>query len=158
MALSSISPGSLLDSPLASTLTTSTNQAVSTGARLNSGSTATGSTTYNALDPLTQDLVTLLKALASGNLTEARSDLAKYKADLKAQKSAASDSTARDVATLSRGLTSASTAQTGNVNDNLVAKLSASLSAGSLQGALYDLSGYLVQHGQASGGLINTVA
>ena len=66
--------------------------------------------------------------------------------------------TARDVATLSRGLTSATTAQTGNGSENLVAKLSASLSAGSLQGALYHLSGYLVQHGQASGGLINTVA
>jgi hypothetical protein len=157
VALSSVSPGSLLDSPLASTLTTSTNQAVSTGTRLNSGTTS-GSTAYNALDPLTQDLVALLKALAYGNLAEAKSDLAKYKADLKIQTTAASNNTGRDVATLSKGLTSASTSQTANVNDNLVAKISASLSSGSLQGALYDLSGYLVQHGQASGGLINTVA
>jgi hypothetical protein len=154
---SSISPGSLLDSPLASTLTTSTNQAVSTGARLNSGSSAGASTASAAPDPLTQDLVTLLKALAYGDVAGAKSDLAKYKADLKAQTTAAAASNTNYVATLSNGLTSANAAQTGNVSDTLVANISASLNSGSVLGALHDLSGYLVRQGQASGGLINTL-
>lgn len=159
MPLSSVSPGSLLDSPLASTLTTSSNQAVSTGARLHSGP-ATGATpAYASLDPLTQDLITLLKALAYGDLAGARSDLAKYKADLKAQTTAAANGQGKDVATLSRSASTGASSSTQNNSgsDSLVASISASLSSGSVQGALHDLTGYLVQHGQASGGLINTL-
>jgi hypothetical protein len=173
VALSSISPGSLLDSPLASTLTTNTNQAVSTGARLstsqalstgtrlNTTSARNGSTSDSALDPLTQDLITLLKALAYGDIAGAKTDLAKYKADLKAETTAATaNNSATDVVSLDKGLASGSTAGTQAVNqsDTLVTRISNSLSSGSIQGALKDLTGYLVQTGHGSGGLINTVA
>jgi hypothetical protein len=158
VSLSSISPGSLLDSPLASTLTASTNQAVSTGTHLNTTSALNGSTS-SSIDPITQDLITLLKALAYGDIAGARTDLAKYKADLKAQTTAASNNEAKDLASLYKGLTSGSTAGTQAVNqsDSLVASISASLNSGSVQGALKDLTGYLLQNGQVSGGLINTL-
>jgi hypothetical protein len=159
LSLSSISAGSLLDSPLASTLIPSTNQAVSTGVGFNSSSALSGSTSYAPLDPLTQDLITLLKALAYGDIAGAKTDLAKYKADLKAQTAAAGVySGAEDPASFHEGLISGSTAGTQAVNqsDTLVANISASLNSGSVQAALQDLTGYLVHNGQVSGGLINT--
>jgi hypothetical protein len=160
VSLSSISAGSLLDSPLASTLTASTNQAVSTGTRSVTASVLNGSTSYASPDPLTQDLISLLKALAYGDIAGAKTDLAKYKADLKAQTTApGAGNGADDVASIYEGLTSASIAGTRTVNqsDSLVASISASLKSGSVQGALQDLTGYLVQNGQVSGGLINTL-
>ena len=159
MSLSSISAGSLLDSPLASTLTPNTNHAVSTGIGFDSSSALGGNTSYAPLDPLTQDLITLLKALAYGDIAGAKTDLAKYKADLKAQTAAAgAKNGAEEAASLHEGLTSGSTAGTRTVNqsDTLVANISASLNSGSVQAALQDLTGYLVHNGQVSGGLINT--
>ena len=158
MSRSSISPGSLLDSPLASTLTASTNQAVSTGTRLNTASALNGNTSSASLDPITQDLITLLKSLAYGDVAGAKTALAKYKADLKAQ-TTTSNNDAKDLASLYKGLTSGSTAGTQAVNqsDSLAASISASLNSGSVEGALKDLTGYLVQNGQVSGGLINTL-
>jgi hypothetical protein len=159
VSLSSISPGSLLDSPLASTLTTSTNQALSTGTGFNTSTSANGSTSYSSPDPLTQDLVSLLKALAYGDIAGAKSSLAKYKADLKTQTTAASNNGAKEAATLSKGLTSASSGvgQASNAGESLVASISASLNSGSVRGALQALTSYLVQSGQVSGGLINTL-
>lgn len=159
MSLSSISAGSLLDSPLASTLTPNTNHAVSTGIGFDSSSALSGNTSYAPLDPLTQDLITLLKALAYGDIAGAKTGLAKYKADLKAQTAAAgANDRAEDLASLHEGLTSGSTASTRAVNqsDTLVANISSSLNSGSVQAALQDLTGYLVHNGQVSGGLINT--
>lgn len=159
MSLSSISAGSLLDSPLASTLTTSNNHAVSTRTNFDTASAVNGSASYASPDPLTQDLITLLKALAYGDIAGAKTDLAKYKADLKAQTTVAdANNGAKDVASLYEGLTSASTAGTQAVHqsDSLVANISAFLNSGSVQGALQDLTGYLVRNGQVSGGLINT--
>jgi hypothetical protein len=159
VSLSSISAGSLLDSPLASTLTASTNQAVSTGTRSVAASALNGSTSHASLDLLTQDLISLLKALAYGDIAGAKTDLAKYKADLKAQTTApGAGNGANGVASINEGLTSASIAGTVNQSDSLVASISASLKSGSVQGALQDLTGYLVQNGQVSGGLINTLA
>jgi hypothetical protein len=159
VSLSAITPGSLLDSPLASTLTASTNQAVATGTRLDTASALNGSTSYVSIDPITQDLITLLKSLAYGDIAGAKTDLAKYKADLKAQNTATSNNVAKDLASLYKGLTSGGTAGTQAVNqsDSLVASISASLNSGSVRGALQDLTGYLVQNGQVSGGLINTL-
>ncbi len=161
MSLSSISAGSLLDSPLASTLTPSTNNAVSTGIGSGSASALSGSTSYAPLDPLTQDLITLLKALAYGDIAGAKTDLAKYKADLKAQTAAAGASNrAGNVASLQELPASGGTVGTRAVNqsDTLVANIAASLNSGSVQGALQDLTSYLVHNGQVSGGLINTQA
>lgn len=158
MSLSSISAGSLLDTPLASTLTASTNQAVSTGTRLDTASGVNGSTSYSSLDPLTQDLITLLKALAYGDIAGAKTDLAKYKADLKSQTTGAvANNGAKDLPSRYEGLTSGSTAGTqgADLSDTLVANISASLNSGSIQAALQDLTGYLVHNGQVSGGLIN---
>jgi hypothetical protein len=156
MSLSSISAGSLFDTPLASTLTPSTNQAVSTGTHLDTASALNGNTSYAAPDPLTQDLIALLKALAYGDIAGAKTDLAKYKADLKAQTtSAGASNAAKKLTSLYSGGTAGT--QAVNQSDSLVATLSASLNSGSLQGALQDLTGYLVQNGQVSGGLINTL-
>jgi hypothetical protein len=160
MSLSSISAGSLFDTPLASTLTTSTNQAVSTRTHLDTASALTRGTSYVAPDVLTQDLTALLKALAYGDIAGAKTDLAKYKADLKAQTASnGASNAANNLASLYKGVSFGSTAGTQAVNqsDNLVASISASLNSGSVQGALQDLTGYLVQNGQVSGGLINTL-
>jgi hypothetical protein len=160
MSLSSISAGSLFDTPLASTLTPSTSQAVSTGTHLDTASALNGSTSSASLDPLTQDLIALLKALAYGDIAGAKTDLAKYKADLKAQTTAAgANNAAKNLASPYEGLTSGGTAGTQAVNqsDSLVASISAALNSGSVQGALQDLTGYMVQNGQVSGGLINTL-
>ena len=117
MSLSSISAGSLLDSPLASTLTASTNQAVSTGTSSVRASALNGSTSYASLDPLTQDLFSLLKALAYGDIAGAKTDLAKYKADLKAQTTApGAGNGANGVASIDERLTSASIGGTRTVN------------------------------------------
>jgi hypothetical protein len=168
VSLSSISPGSLLDSPLASTLTANTDQSFPTSTNLNAASplnisttpALNGNTGSTPIDPLTQDLLTLLKDLAFGDIAGAKTALAKYKADLKAQTAAADDSaSARNLASLYKALTNGSTAGTQAVNqsDSLIASISASLNSGSVRGALQDLTGYLVQNGQVSGGLINTL-
>jgi hypothetical protein len=125
----------------------------------------------------------LLKALAYGDVSGAKSDLAKFKADLKAQASAStSNNLAKDVASLVKDLASGNSSaaktdlnnvktdlqgqetaagtnsRTASPLESLVTKISDALSTGALQGAVHDLAGYLVQHGQASGSLINTSA
>jgi hypothetical protein len=165
---SSISPGSLLDSPLASTLTPNTNQSLPTSTNLTAApalniktaSALNGNTASTSIDPLTQDLLTLLKDLAFGDIAGAKTALAKYKADVKAQTAAADDrASTKNLASLYRTLTNGNTAETQAVtqSDSLVASISASLNSGSVKGALKDLTGYLVQNGQISGGLINTL-
>jgi hypothetical protein len=126
-------------------------------------------------------MVTLLKALASGDISGAKSDLAKLKTDLAAQESTdGTNNLAKDVTSLLKDLTSGNTSaaktdltnvqkdlqseeatsgfQTTNTLDSLISKMAASLSSGSVQGALQDLASYLVQNGQASGGLVDTSA
>ena len=171
---------SLLDSSVTSSLTAGqASPPKSTNA--NNGSTANGSTNGNSPDILTQDIINLLKALAYGDVTGAKSDLAKFKTDLKAEggSAASQNNLAKDVTALYKDLTSgnsgatktdvnkintdlqaqeASTA-TGNLAfsslENLVVKISDALSAGAVQSAVQDVAGYLVKHGQASGSLIN---
>jgi hypothetical protein len=132
-------------------------------------------------------MVTLLKALASGDVTGAKSDLAKLKTDLAAQQSAgsttdATNSLAKDMTSLLKDLTSGNTSaaktdiakvqkdlqseeasstsssQTTNPLDTLISNMASSLSSGSVQGALQDLASYLVQNGQGSGSLVDTSA
>jgi hypothetical protein len=145
------------------------------------GSAANSSTNGNSPDLLTQDIINLLKALAYGDVSGAKTDLAKFKTDLKAEGGSTNtvNNIARDVSSLFKDLTSGnSTAakldankvttdlqaqETSNATGNLALsslehlffKISDALSTGAVQSAVQDAAGYLVQHGQASGSLIN---
>ncbi len=128
-------------------------------------------------------MVTLLKALASGDVSGAKTDLAKLKTDLAAQESSdTSNNLAKDMTALLKDLTSgnstaaktdlasvqkdleaeeassSSSTQTASPLDTLISKMSASLNSGSVQDALQDLASYLVQNGQGTGSLVNTSA
>jgi hypothetical protein len=178
LSVPAISSASLLDSSLASTLTAAATQTTTT--HTSSASSSDGS---NSLDALTQDIVKLLKDLAAGDVPGAKTDLAKFKADLKAQDaSTASSNLGKDLTSLLKDLASGNTsgaktdvsrvqvdlqaqgasgsngAQTVSPLNSLVAKISDALSSGSVQGAIKDLSSYLVQQGAGTGGLINTLA
>jgi paraquat-inducible protein B len=128
-------------------------------------------------------MVTLLKALTSGDISGAKSDLAKLKSDLAAQESSnGSSSLAKDMTSLLKDLSSgdssaaktdiakvqkdlqsadassSSSSKTTNPLDTLISKMETSLNSGSVQGALQDLASYLVQNGQSSGSLVDTSA
>jgi DNA polymerase III delta subunit len=128
-------------------------------------------------------MVKLLKALASGDISGAKSDLAQLKTDLTAQESAdATKSLAKDMTSLLKDLASGDTSaaksdlskvqkdlqsedassdsssKATNPLDSLISKMADSLSSGDVQGALQTLASYLVQNGQASGGLVNATA
>lgn len=128
-------------------------------------------------------MVTLLKALASGDTAGAKTDLAKLKTDLKAQEdSSQSSNLSKDMTSFLKDLTSGDTSaakadlskvkvdlkaqeastsssdQTTSPLDALISKMSDSLSSGSVTGALQDLATYLVQNGQGTGSLVNTTA
>jgi len=169
---------SLLDSSVTSGLTAG-QASPPKSTNVNNGATANGSAYGNSPDILTQDIINLLKALAYGDVSGAKTDLAKFKTDLKAEggSTASQNNLAKDVTALYKDLTSgnsgatktdvnkintdlqAQEASTGNLAfsslENLVVKISDALSAGAVQSAVQDVAGYLVQHGQASGSLIN---
>jgi hypothetical protein len=174
---------SLLDSSVTSSLTAGqASPPKSTTA--NNGSTTNGGAYGSSPDLLTQDIINLLKALAYGDVSGAKSDLAKFKTDLKAEAGNAIslNNVAKDVTSLFKDLTSGnSTAAKTDLNkintdlqaqeastapgnlafsslESLVIKISDALSAGAVQSAVRDVAGYLVQHGQASGSLINISA
>jgi hypothetical protein len=141
-----------------------------------------GNTAGNSPDTPTQ------KALHPEDDSEAKTDLDRFNADLKAQ----ADLTLprdldNDLTSLLKDLTSGDTsaakvdvskvqadlqtqnassvagAQTGNPLDTLVGKISDSLNSGSAQGApqdgaQHDLANFLVENGKGTGGLINTSA
>jgi hypothetical protein len=180
MPISATSSASLLDTSVTTSLTagqTSPPKSTNTGAGSTTGNSASG----NSPDLLTQDIINLLKALANGDVSGAKTDLAKFKTDLKAEGGSSNslNNVARDVTSLFKDLTSGnSTAAktdankinadlqaqeasnpTGNLAftslENLVVKISDALSAGAVQSAVQDVAGYLVQHGQATGSLIN---
>jgi len=180
MPISATSSASLLDTSVTTSLTagqTSSPKSSTAG----TGSNANSSTNGNSPDLLTQDIINLLKALANGDVSGAKTDLAKFKTDLKAEGGSTSslNNVAKDVTSLFKDLTSGnSTAAKADANkitadlqaqeasnptgnlafsslENLVVKISDALSAGSVQSAVQDVAGYLVQHGQASGSLIN---
>ena len=172
-----------LEAALNSTSTSGTTQTTSTSATsLSAASTASGAT-GSSLDTLTQDMVTLLKALASGDVSGAKTDLAKLKTDLATQESKDTSSTlSKDMTSLLKDLTtgnasaaktditklktdlqaedasSSSTSQSTSSLDTLIANMTKSLNSGSVQGALQDLASYLVQNGQGTGSLVNTSA
>ena len=87
---------------------------------------------------MAKDVTSLFKDLTSGNSTAAKADANKIKADLQTQEAS--------TATGNQAVSSL---------ESLVVKISDALSAGAVQSAVQDVAGYLVQHGQASGSLIN---
>jgi hypothetical protein len=171
---------SLLDSSVTSGLTAGQASPPKSNTA-STGSAANGSAYGNSPDLLTQDIINLLKALAYGDVSGAKTDLAKFKTDLKAEggSTASQNNLAKDVTALYKDLTSgnsnaaktdvnkintdlqAQESSTANGNlalsslERLVIKISDALSAGAVQSAVQDVAGYLVQHGQATGSLIN---
>jgi hypothetical protein len=132
-------------------------------------------------------MVALLKALASGDTTSAKSDLTKLKTDLAAEEAtlaetastSSSDNLTKDVTSLLKDLTSGDTkaakSDITNVQSDLKAedssstsskspletlidKMATSLSSGSTTDALQDLASYLVHIGQGTGSLVDTTA
>jgi hypothetical protein len=109
---------------------------------------------------LKKDMAELLKVLSSGNLAQAKVELAQVTADLKTQK-------AQDPSTSSDSTTGGSTtnsATAGEANspasalDTLVTSMTASLASGGTSGALQDLKSYLIQSGEGSGNLLDAAA
>lgn len=129
-------PTTLPVSTLAASSATNTAQTATTSASANSIAT-TGS---SSLQAVTSDLVALLKALASGNVSESRASLARLQADIKTQQSASATAT------------TASEQPPFNVVLNRVAE---SLAAADTGKALQDLASYLIEGGQSSGNLVD---
>ena len=180
MPISATSSASLLDTSVTTSLTAG-QASPPKSTVVSTGSTADSSANGNSPDLLTQDIINLLKALAYGDVSGAKTDLAKFKTDLKAEagNTISLNSVAKDVTSLFKDLTSGnSTAAKADANktsadlqtqqastatgnqafsslESLVIKISDALSAGAIQSAVQDVAGYLVQHGQASGSLIN---
>lgn len=156
MSLSAISPGSLLDTSLytslfadagdvtatdgstAATAATAGTSGISAGANVGTGDAT--------LSGITSDLATLLRALASGDTSGAKSDLSKLKADLKMQ-----------VASIATGSVSQAGGTSDPLND-LLSQMTTSLESGSTSGALSELARYFVQNGQSTGVLVSTMA
>jgi hypothetical protein len=180
LSISSVSSSSssIIENALEAALAAGTQPPAPTNiTTVNAASNTDGSTSSSNTDALTQDLVKLLKALANGNTPEAKSDLAKLKKDLNAEQAqdAGSASLGKDVTSLLKDLTSGNSSAakrdatrlqadlkaedtTASPLHTLVSKISDSLSSGSIQAALHDLAGYLVQNGHSAGGLVNTSA
>jgi hypothetical protein len=178
---------SLLENSLASITPSSPNQTTLTNvSTVNAAPKITNDSSGDSQNTLTNDTVTLLKDLALGNTSGANTDLARLQTDLKAQdasttstrinqaltsllrdlnvgnKSAVnSDITELKTALQTQDQSTANIKAASNQNvgvTNLLSKINDSLKSGSIQGALQDLAGYLVQNGQVTGSLLNVNA
>ena len=151
MSLSGISANSLLDSSFYTSLLgdsseTTAMDGASAATSTTAAASATGSTDTTTLGGINSDLATLLKALALGDTSGAKSDLSKLKSDLKMQ-----------AASLATSSLSSSDGSSDPLN-NLLSQITASLQSGSTSGALSDLANYFVQNGQSTGTLVSTMA
>jgi hypothetical protein len=86
------------------------------------------------------DLVSLLKDLASGNRSGAKTDLSNLQKDLNPADSPSSS------------------AIQASPLDALVSKMETFLGSGSMQNALQELASYFIQNGQGTGSVLNTAA
>jgi DNA polymerase III delta subunit len=188
VSTTAISPLSLLENSLATITPSNPNQTTLTNAStVNAASKITNDTSGNSDNTVTQDTVTLLKDLAQGDTAAANTDAGKLKTDLQDQ-SASNTSTKinQDVTSLIKALTGGNNADANSELTNLKAdlqtqdlstanikstssqnvsplatllnKVTDNLNTGSVQGALEDLAGYLVQNGQVTGSLLNVSA
>jgi hypothetical protein len=173
LSIADISSPSLFDSSLATELTSVTPITAIT-------SSLDSNTSGNSRDTPTQ------KALPPEDVSGAKTDLDRFKADLKAQAAPTlSSDLGNDLTSLLKDLTSGNTSaakadvskvqadlqtqdassdtQTGNPLDTLIAEISDSLISGSVQrapqdGAQHDLVNFLVENGRGTGSLINASA
>jgi hypothetical protein len=145
MSLSALVPISALSSTLpisalAGSPVSSATQAAAASTATNASANDIATTGSSSLQAVTSDLVALLKALASGNVSESKASLARLQADIKTQQSASATAA------------TASEQPPFNVVLNRVAE---SLAAADTGKALQDLASYLIQGGQASGNLVD---
>ncbi|ADW69676.1 hypothetical protein [Granulicella tundricola] len=143
-ALSALRTSELLSNlNTASTSTSGTGSAASTASVSNSSLSTSDldAPSSSASSPLSKDTVQLLKDLAVGNVSAAKSDIARLQKDLKAQDGSSSSSSSSD-----------------NALNKLLTSISKSLDAGSTSDALSTLAGYLIQTGNTSGSIIDTTA
>ena len=145
MSLAALVPISALSSTLpisalAGSPVSSANQTEAAGNTTSASANDIATSGSSSLQAVTSDLVALLKALASGNVSESRASLARLQADIKTQQSASATAT------------TASEQPPFNVVLNRVAE---SLAAADTGKALQDLASYLIQGGQASGNLVD---
>jgi hypothetical protein len=173
LSIADISSPSLFDSSLATELTSVTPITAIT-------SSLDSNTSGNSRDTPTQ------KALPPEDVSGAKTDLDRFKADLKAQAAPTlSSDLGNDLTSLLKDLTSGNTSaakadvskvqadlqtqdassdtQTGSPLDTLIGKISDSLNSSSVQGApqdgaQHDLVNFLVENGQGTGSLINASA
>jgi hypothetical protein len=173
LSIADISSPSLFDSSLATELTSVTPITAIT-------SSLDSNTSGNSRDTPTQ------KALPPEDVSGAKTDLDRFKADLKAQAAPTlSSDLGNDLTSLLKDLTSGNTSaakadvskvqadlqtqdassdtQTGSPLDTLIGKISDSLNSSSVQGApqdgaQHDLVNFLVENGRGTGSLINASA
>jgi hypothetical protein len=180
LAISSVSSSSssIIENALEAASAAGSKQTTATTlTTVTAASNTAGSSSSSTTDTLTQDLIKLLRALANGDTPEAKNDLAQLKKDLTAEQAnePGGVSLGKDVSSLIKDLASglgaapkkdvtklqadlkAEDTATGPLN-TLVSKISEALSSGSIQAALHDLAGYLVQTGNSAGVLLNTTA
>jgi hypothetical protein len=165
-----------------------TNQpSITNASTVNAASKINTPTSGQAEGTLTHDTFTLLSDLSKGNLSAANTDLSKLKTDLNNQTaSATSGKINQDVASLLKDLyggdssainadlttlksdlqtqdessANIKSASSQNISPlaTLLGKVQDQLNTGNIQGALEDVSGYLVQNGQVTGSLLNVSA
>ena len=148
MSISALSSSALalIEQELLTGQTTSTSATASTTSTSSTASTTAADPTTTATATLTKDLAALLKDLASGNVADSKTAIAKVQQDLKAQTTSDPNSS------------STSTSSTSPL-DTLFNQISASLnSTSSTSGSLQDLATYLIQNGQGTGNVVNTTA
>jgi hypothetical protein len=154
MSISNTQLWSVLDSlPYSPTETSSSSTGSASAASgpsvaANTSDTTDSSSTSSQQQSLNKDLVALLSDLVYGNVTGAKSELAKVQSDLKAEQKAAS-STPDPSDSQSQSQPSLST---------LLTTISNSLTSGNTESSLQALASFLVQNGQVSGNLVNTTA
>jgi hypothetical protein len=157
---------------------------------VNAASNIDSNNSGNSEEMLTQDTANLLKHLAQGNVSAAKTDLTKLTNDLNNQAASTTSSKINhDYNTLERDLTNGNPSSTNPVNndlnnlqsdldlqtqsianvksastqnystlDTILSKITDQLNSGSVQGALEDFAGYMVQNGHVTGSLLNVTA
>lgn len=131
-APSSTLPVSALAAPAPAEVATPSSTATTANSIATTGS--------SSLQAVTSDLVALLKALASGNVSDSKASLARLQADIKTQESASATAT------------TASEQPPFNV---VLSRVAESLAGANTGKALQDLASYLIQGGQATGNLVD---
>ena len=161
---------------------------------VNAASNIGSNNSGNSEEMLTEDTTNLLKHLAQGNVSAAKTDLTKLSNDLNNQAASTTSSKINhDFNVLQRDLTNTNSndnaysknivnndldnlqsdldlqtqsianvksASTQNYStlDTILSKITDQLNSGSVQGALEDFAGYMVQNGHVTGSLLNVTA